>query len=290
MPPSPPATISARARAPEAPGEAREPLFPADRLGARRWSARRRRNHHREPGGDHRRVSPTQEAISRPPAAHGDPPHLGDREGPDRHPRGWTGSVRCRRLSVTVLPLVERAARPTASPSPGTIGDTTATAFLACGSAGAGARRRRRSPSRRTSPSTSAFLTANMPKIVEGGWNAARRRRRANGRDADLVARTPTSPTRRGSDQVAGRVQTPSEEHAERVKARRGVLTGQPELDAERALHNRKHNKTLHEQNADHERGQRGHSAARRQGSAPTSSDSPIIRPCDPAPSDDWRS
>ena len=61
-------------------------------------------DHHRQPGGDHRRLlaDPAGDPA-RPPAAHGDPPHLGDREGPDLHPARQLASARRRGLSSSIV-------------------------------------------------------------------------------------------------------------------------------------------------------------------------------------------
>ena len=95
----------------ETPGEAREPVLPAlSRLGAPAdGGAGDGGDDHREPGGHHRRLlaDPAGDPA-RPPAAHGDPPHLGDREGADLHPAGELAAAHRRRLSRDRVPLVER--------------------------------------------------------------------------------------------------------------------------------------------------------------------------------------
>ena len=108
-----PSTISARARCCSThPEKLENPfflLYPG--LGAAAdGGARDGGDHHREPGGHHRRLfaDPAGDPA-RPPAAHGDPPHLGDREGPDLHPARELASARRGRLSRDRVPLVERA-------------------------------------------------------------------------------------------------------------------------------------------------------------------------------------
>ena len=158
------------------PESAREPVLPArSRLGAAAAGrARDGRDGHRQPGGDHRRLlaDPAGDPA-RPPAAPRDPPHLGDREGPDLHAARSTGCC-CSPSSCLVLVFRSSSALAVAYgiAVTGTMVITTA----------AGLRRHRGScwswPLWRRRRCVIApflaidlvFLVANMLKIVEGGW------------------------------------------------------------------------------------------------------------------------
>ena len=120
----------------------------------------------------------------------GDPPDLRDREGPDLHPAGELAAARCGRVpGRRCSESRARSPPPTASPSPARWSSRPSwpsSSLWKCWHWPLGGCRLRDRAVPRSSTSSSCAPTCSRSR---GRLDAAARRRRAAGRDADLAAR-----------------------------------------------------------------------------------------------------